>query len=252
MMDTGHMLRMRRVFARDGRSVIVALDHLAAMPRSIPALADVPAVVRAAREGGADAVLVPPAAAREAADDLGDLGVVLSVPWSCQQWRQVPELGLRSGADMVKVMFYPFGDGHDNAVPALAALGAACARWRLPLLVESIPGGFTAGPELRRADALAAGARIAAECGASAIKTFVPQADDTVADLDGLRHLCAYAGVPVVVLGGERTGVAELSRRAGDAVRAGAAGVAVGRNVWGHPQPAVVVAELAAAVRGRR
>ena len=254
MMDVGHAVRMRRVFGHGGRSVIVALDHLAAMPRSIPALADVPAVVRAAREGGADAVLIPPAAARQAVDELGDLGVVLSVPWSPGEWRHVPELGLRAGADMVKVMFYPFSEGHADtdadAVAGLAALGAGCARWRLPLLVESVPGGFTAGHELRRADALAAGARIAAECGASAIKTFAPLGADQAPDLDGLRHLCAYAGVPVVVLGGDRIDTAELSRRAADAVRSGAAGVAVGRNVWQHREPVSVVADLVAAVRG--
>jgi len=242
-MEIGHAVRTGRVFAADGRTVIVALDHLAAMPRSIPDLTGVAAVVRAAREGGADAVLIPPAAARQAAAELGDLGIVLSVQWSPQEWRHVPEVALRAAADMVKVMFYPFGAGHDEAVPALAALGAACARWQLPLLVESVPGGFTAGADLRGADALAAGARIAAECGASAVKTFAPA--------DGLGHLCGYAGVPVVVLGGDRIDAAELARRAGDAVAAGAAGVAVGRNVWGHPEPAAGGAGQVAAGHGR-
>jgi fructose-bisphosphate aldolase, class I len=247
-MDIGHKVRMQRVFGPDGRSVIVALDHLAAMPSSIPDLTDVLAVVRAARRGGADAVLISPAAMRQAGDELGNLGVILSVQWSPQEWRHVPELGLRAGADMVKVMFYPFGDGHEDAVPALAALGAACDRWQLPLLVESVPGGFTAAPELHRVESLAAGARIAVECGASAIKTFAPQGSDGTLDIKGLEHMCSYAGVPMVTLGGDRVDGADLVHRVTEMMEVGTAGVAVGRNVWGNPNPTTMVTELVTAV----
>jgi DhnA family fructose-bisphosphate aldolase class Ia len=43
--------------------------------------------------------------------------------------------------------------------------------------------------------------------------------------------------VPVIVLGGAATDDAGILRMAADAISAGAAGVAIGRNVWQHPHP---------------
>jgi DhnA family fructose-bisphosphate aldolase class Ia len=64
-------------------------------------------------------------------------------------------------------------------------------------------------------------------------------------------EVAAAAGVPVVALGGPKTDVEDdvvaLARRV---VEAGGAGIAFGRNVWGSPDPAKLVARLREAVHG--
>ena len=56
---------------------------------------------------------------------------------------------------------------------SLAWLGAECDRWGMPLLAETIPGGWGGGAEMRTSEAVAAGARVGAAAGADFIKTFM-------------------------------------------------------------------------------
>jgi class I fructose-bisphosphate aldolase/fructose-bisphosphate aldolase/2-amino-3,7-dideoxy-D-threo-hept-6-ulosonate synthase len=249
----GWTVRMARVFGPRQRTVLVALDHLAVLPEPEPALRDPAALVSAVRAAGADGVIITRGALTQSGAELAGLAVVLSVPLDPTIPAHVPELALRLGADLVKVIFTPFTDGADDQAATLGALCTACHRWDLPVLVETVPGGFRAGGRHRHAAGLTAAARMATELGAAAIKTFMPQQPDTVdggaADPDGLRDLCRYAGVPVLLLGGRRIELSELVELTTVAIEAGAAGVAIGRNVWGADSPGQVVGALVRAVR---
>jgi fructose-bisphosphate aldolase/2-amino-3,7-dideoxy-D-threo-hept-6-ulosonate synthase len=95
---------------------------------------------------------------------------------------------------------------------------------------------------------------MAAELGAAAVKTFMPRLPATVdgngvADPDGLRDLCQYAGIPVLLLGGPCIELTELIHLSTAAIDAGAAGVAIGRNIWAADSPSQVVDALVRAVR---
>jgi DhnA family fructose-bisphosphate aldolase class Ia len=57
--------------------------------------------------------------------------------------------------------------------------------------------------------------------------------------------------VPVVILGGARKEGVPIERQVQDAVRAGGAGIAFGRNIWSAPDPEEVTRSLAAAVHAR-
>ncbi len=231
-MCDGRTVRMGRVFAADGRALVVAMDHLVVLESPEPGLADIVGLVRQVRDGGADAIIATRGVLTQAARQLRGLPVVLSVPLGGDSPHHVPETAVRLGADMVKVLAYPFTSGFSTAAAEISALASACERWGLPLMVETVPGGFDAGPEMRTADRLTAAARIAVELGASAVKTSVPELSGGGVDLVGAKLLASYVPVPVVVLGGRPVARHEVITRAEAIVQSGLAGLAVGRNVW--------------------
>jgi DhnA family fructose-bisphosphate aldolase class Ia len=79
------------------------------------------------------------------------------------------------------------------------------------------------------------------------VKTAFP----TGASADEFKAIVDACFVPVIVLGGAAMGddraLLEMVRKAMDA---GASGIAVGRNVWQHPNPPKIAAALNAIVHG--
>jgi DhnA family fructose-bisphosphate aldolase class Ia len=113
----------------------------------------------------------------------------------------------------------------------------------MPLLVETVPGGFEAGPEMRTPEKIAAAARIGVEMGADFIKTFF-----TTERFDVVTH---NVPVPIVILGGEKAASErDLLESVKKAMDAGAKGVAIGRNIWQHAHPDRITAAIAAIVHG--
>jgi DhnA family fructose-bisphosphate aldolase class Ia len=90
---------------------------------------------------------------------------------------------------------------------------------------------------------IALAARIAAEYGADFVKTAYS------GDPDSFRTVVRGATVPVLVLGGDRmhTDRATLELTHG-AIMAGAAGIAMGRNIWQASDPAGMVRALRAII----
>ena len=85
------------------------------------------------------------------------------------------------------------------------------------------------------------------ELGADVVKTAFP----TGASVDAFRAIVESCFVPVVVLGGAAMGDdAALLGMVEKAMAAGAAGVAIGRNVWQHGNPAGIARALQAVVHG--
>jgi DhnA family fructose-bisphosphate aldolase class Ia len=113
----------------------------------------------------------------------------------------------------------------------------------MPLLAETIPGGWTASPEMRTPEALAAGGRLAVEAGADFVKTF------PLADPSKFHIVSENCMVPVVILGGDKAGSdRELLQGVKSHIDNGAAGVAMGRNLWGHANPDRITAALVAII----
>jgi DhnA family fructose-bisphosphate aldolase class Ia len=70
-------------------------------------------------------------------------------------------------------------------------------------------------------------------------------------DAESFRKVVEGASVPVIILGGARSDSgAPITRQVGDAIRAGGAGIAFGRNIWSTPDPERAVRELAGVVHG--
>jgi DhnA family fructose-bisphosphate aldolase class Ia len=93
-------------------------------------------------------------------------------------------------------------------------------------------------PDPTAPDAIAAATRTGAELGAHVVKTSMPSPPSAV-------DQAVAAGVPVVLAGGDPTSDREGFLGAFRAAcEAGAAGVAVGRNAWGAPDPGEMVRAL--------
>ncbi|MEM3892379.1 MAG: aldolase, partial [Thermofilum sp.] len=89
------------------------------------------------------------------------------------------------------------------------------------------------------ADIIAYGARIAAELGADIVKTLY---------VEGFEKVTRGVPAPVVILGGARASIEEVLKWVERAVRAGAAGAAIGRNIFQHEKPRAVVEALMAII----
>jgi DhnA family fructose-bisphosphate aldolase class Ia len=235
-------LRMRRVFASDGRALIVAMDHAGYMG-PVGGLIEPIATVRAVVAGGADAVMTTLGTAKRIGSALDGRGLILSVDLHAPDPLAVVEQAIELGVDHLKTLAYWGGDD-PHGMHNLARYAVLCDRWGLPFQAEMIPFAFAA-VDKHTPENIAIAARIAAECGADYVKTMY------TGDVDSFRRVVEGAGVPVIILGGARSdGGAPITRQVADAIRAGGAGIAFGRNIWSTPDPGVAVRELVAAVHG--
>ncbi len=232
--------RLAHLFAPDGKCLVVAMDHAGFMDKPQPGLECPEQVIGAGVRAGADAFLLTLGSAQQYAESIGCAGVWLSVDAQPPLLERIVETALRIGADGIKCMIYLWCADAPNSLANLAALAADCGKWGMPLMAEVIPGGFNAGPEARSPEKIAAGARVAMEAGADVIKTFY------TGDAESFRLVTQNCGVPIIVLGGERAANdRELLQNVRGALDAGAAGVAIGRNIWGHAHPEQITRALA-------
>jgi fructose-bisphosphate aldolase / 2-amino-3,7-dideoxy-D-threo-hept-6-ulosonate synthase len=238
-MTCAKALRMRRLFGADGRLLLVAMDHAAFMGPA-PGL-DLPTVGQVVA-AGADAVMTTYGLARKVSESAGMLGqaaLVLSLDVHAPEPAEQVERALRLGADSVKVLAV----SSDRAQwTALERYAVVCERWGVPFQAEVIPGGFDQRDK-HTPDNIARVCRQAAEMGADYVKTLY------TGDPESMARVVEGAGVPIVILGGERTSdEAALVAQVGDALSCGVSGIAFGRNIWSHADPAAVTRRLVEAV----
>src|SRR5271169_6883641 len=219
--------RLNRIFRRDGRALIVALDHgLTEGPlRGIERPSEILGKIVA---GGADAILTSYGIATRFAEDISSLGLILRLDVGGTklgtmgpgvQFFEVED-ALRVGADAVAVSAFPGTPEERSTLQTLAAVIARAHTWGVPVMAEMQPGGFDAGPGFFTTENIAISARVAAELGADWLK--VPYA----VDFQRVVHACY---VPTVVLGGAKTNdQGLLLESVWKAVQAGAAGIAIG------------------------
>ena len=120
----------------------------------------------------------------------------------------------------------------------LATLAGQCQAWDVPLMAEMIPGGFV-NPSLRTTENTRLAARLGVELGADIIKT------EFVEPGGSFRQVIDHCFRPVLVLGGsKRPDESGLFAMVENALAAGAAGVVIGRNIWGHANPRAMVTAL--------
>ena len=148
------------------------------------------------------------------------------------------------GADAVVIMIFPGTPEEERSLGRLAALSAECELLGLPVMAESIPGGWPQHVPWTPEN-VGRGARIAIELGADIVKTMCP---GPTAEFGEVVAACPG---PVVALGGPKADSEDdVVEMAHGVVAAGGAGVAIGRNVWGSDDPAALVRRLREAVHG--
>jgi DhnA family fructose-bisphosphate aldolase class Ia len=240
--------RMYKIFGADRRALIVAMDHGAGMD-VYPDLACPEQPIKRVVEGGADALLATFGIAGKYAQQIGNRGIILRADGGNSELGnyQEPALlysvedALLLGADAVACMAFPGSPFEKATLANVSRLASECARWAMPLMVEVIPGGF-ANPELHTVRNFRIACRIAAELGADFIKT-------KYIGGEGFREVVEGCYCPIVVLGGERTVTdREFLTMIQNAMEGGAAGVAVGRNIWQRSNACALVSSISAMI----
>ena len=246
----GKIRRSSRFMGSDGRALLVAIDMQSATGRG-PALD----VVEHVAAGGPDGILATWHLARRYPGAFAECGLVLRVDGAVTlmgdpgegddlHLMHGAEQAAIIGADAVVLMAFPGMNDEVRSLRRLATLVGECEKIGMPVIAESIPGGW-AREVPWDAEHIAWGARVCVEIGADAIKTMAPP---DVYDLPGVVANCE---VPLFVLGGPKMDSEdEAVDYARMVVEAGASGVAFGRNTWGVADPTLMVRRLYEAVHG--
>jgi 2-amino-4,5-dihydroxy-6-oxo-7-(phosphonooxy)heptanoate synthase len=153
------------------------------------------------------------------------------------------EEALRLGADAVSVHVNLGSRDERRQVGDLAAVAEACDRWNLPLLAMMYPRG----PKItnpRDPVLVAHAATLAADLGADIVKT------PYVGSVQEMADITRGCPVPIVVAGGPRGAAPDLLASVAEALRGGAAGVAIGRNIFQAGDPGGVARQIADLVHG--
>jgi class I fructose-bisphosphate aldolase len=229
---------MARIFRNNGKTVIVAMDH--GMGLSVlPDLNKTGEILKAVARGGADALLTSYGIAKRYENELRGMGLIIRIDGGSSMLGKsgsasilfALEDAIKLGADAVACMGFPGTDLEKETFENIAFLATRCREWGIPLMAEMLPGGF--GPEPpKNPQTIALACRIGAELGADIIKTTF------VGTTNEFAEIVAGCFVPVVVLGGNKTAdPSNLFTDIEGALKAGGAGVAIGRNVWKHAYP---------------
>lgn len=246
-MESGKTRRLRRIMGPDTKTLIIAMDHGVTIG-PVKGLEDMQMTVRHVVNGGADAVLVHKGIAKHV-DTMGS-GLIIHVSASTTRGSK-PNLkvdvctvheAVRLGADAVSAHVNIGADEEHLMLEALGALSRECDAVGLPLLAMMYPRG----PRIKNDheyDVVAHAARIGAELGADVVKTVY------TGDIDSFRRVVASCPVPIVLAGGaQMNNDLEVLELAENSLKAGAAGLSFGRNVFQHSKPEVMSRALAAIV----
>ncbi|WP_119071050.1 class I fructose-bisphosphate aldolase [Rubrobacter indicoceani] len=259
---SGADLRLGRLFDREsGRAFITAYDHGTTL-KMPPEPGGVRATVGNIVAGEPDGVLVSPGTLKQTEDLFAHRGApvpIVRTDWTVLDERMKdvgerhrvliePEEAQRLGAGAIVVYLIqgPESGGMfaDN-VRSVARAGAEAQRLGLPFIVEATLWGSRI-EEKKDPDLLAYGCRIASELGADAVKT------EYTGDVGSMRDVIAACPVPVLTLGGARSGdERDVIASATGAIEAGARGIIFGRNVWMSGDPVGMSRRLREAVHGK-
>lgn len=242
---------LSRFFQSDGRTVILPLDHGTAVP--VTGMEDPIGLIETLNPV-VDGYVVNLGLALAAAEVLEDKGICLRT--DCYKPRYGENLdegsyrlygteeALTVGAHAVMNMLYTHHANEAGIFREAAELVSESLEADLPVILEALPFGI-GRPADYTLENIGFTVRAAAELGADVVKTAFP----TGASADEFRAIVEACFVPVILLGGASLGDDEaLLTMVKKGIDAGAAGIAVGRNVWQHPRPAEIAAALRAVV----
>ena len=263
MSVSGKLLRLHRILDVDtGKGVVVAFDH-GLMLGPIPGISPPRERLALFLEGGADAVLMSPGVLRANADVFAGkrAGVIVRLDWT-NMWRDPKLLGFKEGRSCVialvedavrwgadAVLTYMFIGSPDAASEAEevrrnAEVNRACERFGMVHIVEPMArGGRVDRPNSKELVALHT--RMAGELGADLIKTdFLDQESETA-------EVVSTSLVPVLLAGGPKMTESSALGIIERSVRAGAAGIVFGRNVFQASDPVAFLREAGRVVHVR-
>lgn len=246
-MIEGKNRRLKRIMRQDKRTVIVPMDHGVTIG-PIQGLTSMQGIIDLLIKGGVDAVLVHKGFAKHI--DAGGAGLIVMLSGMSNlspninnkvQVCSVQE-AIRLGADGVSVHVNVGAQDEAQMLRNLGKVADECEVYGLPLLAMMYPRGPRIQDE-HASDMVAHAARIGAELGADIIKA------NFTGSVDTFKSVVESCPVPVVIAGGPKCKTSqEVLQTTHDAIKAGAAGLSIGRNVFQHESPTLMVKALSAIV----
>lgn len=242
---------LSRFFQSDGRTVILPIDHGTAIP--VKGLEDPTGLIQALNPV-VDGYVVNLGIALSAAEAFEGKGVCLRADCYKPAYGDNMDEGsyrlygadeaLSVGANAMMNMLYSHHSNEVGITREVAELIGESLDTDIPVILEALPFGI-GRPDDYTVENIGFTVRAGAELGADVVKTAFP----TGASAEEFRAIVDACPVPVIVLGGSAMGDDEaLLGMVKKAIDGGASGIAVGRNVWQHAEPAKIAAALNAIV----
>jgi putative autoinducer-2 (AI-2) aldolase len=241
-MDWGLRNRLSRIIRPDGRTVMLAVDHgyflgpttgLEDARKTIKpilsyadALMPTRGVLRACVDSAADTPIVLRVSGGNSIldEDLSHEGITVSL-----------EDAIRLNVSAVALSIYVGSANQKETLLNLAKLVDEGQRYGVPVLAVTAVGKNMG----RDARYLSLACRIAAELGAHCVKTYY---------CDGFEKVVKTCPVPVVMAGGKKLPEFEALELTYNAIRRGAAGVDMGRNIFQSESPVAMIQAISAVV----
>jgi predicted phospho-2-dehydro-3-deoxyheptonate aldolase len=243
----GKKIRMERIVDRKTkRSLIIPMDHGVTVG-PIEGLDDMGKMVDLVAEGGANAVIghvgLPLYGHRGYGKDIGLIlhisgSTFLSVQKNYKVEVNTVQEAIKIGADAVSIHVNIGGADDAAMLETLGRVARECREWGMPLVAMMYPRGENIKKE-NDVEVVKVVARIGAELGADIVKT------NYTGDPDSFKLVVKGCPAPVIIAGGSTISSVELLNMTKDAIGAGAAGVAYGRNVFSSKNPTNLTRALA-------
>lgn len=243
----GKKIRLERIIDRNsGRTVIVPMDHGVTVG-PIAGLQNMRDTISKIVAGGANAILMHKGIVRVghrgSGKDIGLIihlsgGTALSPDPNAKELICSVEEAVKLGADAVSVHINLGAETDREMLAQLGFISERCFEWQMPLIAMM----YTRGPKIKNGydpDNIKHAARVAAELGADIVKVVYTGSTESFADV---VNGCP---IPVVIAGGPKMGSdQEIFKMVADALKAGSAGISIGRNAFQHKNPEKMVSAL--------
>ncbi|MBW1697753.1 MAG: fructose-bisphosphate aldolase [Deltaproteobacteria bacterium] len=255
MTSLGKKVRLTRILNLKSKKLfIVTVDH--PITRGMfPGLVNMENTLEAIVQGGPDALLMHKGIAdRFFPPHAGKIPLILKAssfsPFhpTYDTWVTYADEAVRFGADAISMGVILGSEKQAEMLRNLGLLSRDAARYGLVLMAHMYPAGELIKDEERYSvEKLTYCVRAGEELGVDVIKTWYTGDPDTFA------RVVEVAPGKVVAAGGPKTETDEqLFQMTRNVMDAGALGVAFGRNVWGHRDPAGVIRALKAIIHENR
>lgn len=237
-MGLGTKIRLSRLFSNpSGHLFGGAVDHFVGYGNVREGgLADLPGALKRVMAGRPDYVSIQPGAARHLWSEFAG-AAALVIQAGCftaddriRELIATPEDAVRYGADALAVAIPVRGDTEGGYIRWLTDTVNQAARFEMPVIAHVYPRDFSNGTKIVfTPDEIAYAVRIGFETGVDVVKV------GYTGDFASFRDTVASCPIPVVIAGGPKTEtLLGALEQTSDALRAGARGAVVGRNLWGH------------------
>ncbi len=241
-MDWGMKNRLSRIIKKDGRTLMLAVDHgyfmgpttgLEKFDETVNPLIPY-----------ADALMLTRGALRNYVDPANDIPIILRVSGGTSIiGKELLHEGIivsiedaiRLNASAIAFSIMVGADFERDTILGLTQYIDDAERYGIPVLAVT-----AVGREMKRdAKYISLASRMAAELGAHMVKTYY---------VEGFEKVVESCPVPIVIAGGKKIPEQDALKMAYDAIQAGAAGVDMGRNIFQSSNPVAMIKAVRAIV----